>query len=90
LESFKTADSEFEKIKDYRIDTVEIKKNIGPKFEFYIEYSVLPETDKYALVGNGTASDNGWIVCINRFVTVNKSNSTYTIESMGTSPSGKI
>ena len=87
LDKFKETDIEFEKIKDYKIESVKIEKSIDTKFEFYIEYSVLPATNKYILAGDGVLDKDGWIVRMSRFVTVKKNDNTYTVESIGTSPS---
>jgi|GEM_PF-2717743 len=86
LDRFKETDIEPERIKDYKIEYVDITKNEGSKFEFYVTYSILPETDNYILAGNGVRGKNGWIVEMGCFVVVSKNNNTYSIENIGTSP----
>lgn len=77
-----------ERLKDYRIDYLEVRNADESGFQFYIEYDILPEIpEEFILAGNGDEGDDGWYIDIGRYITVQKQGEDYIITSISMSPS---
>jgi len=88
LEHYKNASDEPAdlKLKDYRIQKVEVYKSDEAGFMFNAIFSVLPQTEGAYVAGNGTIGENGWVNDKCMFIKVTKSNNTYQMVDWGTSP----
>jgi len=79
-----TADNN-RKLKNYKINKIEIRNESSSSFEFFADYSVQPVNIDAWLIANGELSGD-WVNNQNLFVEVNINNDVYSIEKMGTSP----
>ncbi|EGW41085.1 hypothetical protein [Desulfosporosinus sp. OT] len=82
LKEQKTPESQ--RIKDYLINSIKIEKSNDMGFEFSVFYSILPDSERYILAGNGDKGDDGWITGKFYFVDVSKSDKTYRITQLAT------
>ena len=78
--------TEYARISDYKIDDMKIQKGNIDEFQFYVEYSIKPASEKYVLAGNGIVKSDGWIRHRVSFVNVKKEAGAFKIQSAGTGP----
>lgn len=74
------------RIKDYKIDKLEVTDSEGLVFQYCVSCSILPATDRFILAGSGEKGQNGWIVDICQFVVVSRIGDEYKITKTATSP----
>ncbi|KLU62365.1 hypothetical protein CEB3_c12260 [Peptococcaceae bacterium CEB3] len=77
---------ETSRIKDYRIESIQMKDSNATDLVFSVSYAILPATDQYCLAGNGQREKDGWISHIFNFVKVHRKDNTFNIVETATSP----
>lgn len=77
---------DYTRIKEYSIQIIRINKGDFNNFQFYVEFSIKPASDKFVLSAGGKLDSSGWITGKIYFVTVNKDKDLFKISSISTSP----
>jgi len=76
-----------ERLKDFRIDRIDIKEESPNGIYFTVSFSVKPSiSNSDWMAGNGVIKENGWMEKKFWFVTVKKEGNTYIMEGWGTGP----
>ena len=80
------------RINDYSIDSIKVEQTITGengeiKYIFSTDYSVLPATQRFALAGEGTTQENGWIKRKFHVIEITKDKNTYRITGIASGKS---
>lgn len=78
--------TDYARISDYKIEDIKIENGNINEFQFYVEYSIKPASEKYVLAGNGIQRSDGWIMHRVYFINVKKQEEGFKIIGIGTSP----
>ncbi|MBO8173286.1 MAG: hypothetical protein H0Z33_15545 [Bacillaceae bacterium] len=75
------------RIRDFIIESIEVREQNENGFQFLVTYSVLPDQEEdYVLAGNGRVRDDGWITNRTYFADVRQDGERYYLTNVGTGP----